>query len=761
MAERTKVFISYSRDSPEHAKRVLDLADALQYGGLEVILDQYVHPAPEEGWPRWMDKRIDEANFVLMVCTETYRRRVMEQEHGKGLGVRWEGNLIYNRIYYDKPSGSRFVPVLLEGGEPTHIPNPVQGHTYYPISHFDLSDEGFEGLYRHLTGQAPTPPSEIGAIQTLSPRPRWVPPDPRNRMLSLETRILSDVNTDKARYAPGDRVTIYVDLTNTTDSTITDGNVTLYCKYLGTLVNTLPAQTLTLVSGTSRTLTFTWTPPGMDFRGYSVEAWMRDPEGVILDNRNTAVDVSSDWTRFPRYGYLSGYPSQSNATSTNTVWHLKNYHISALQFYDWQYKHHRPLAGTVANPDASWTDLANRTIYRQTVLDMINAAHDYGMSAMNYNLIYGAWSDYTNDGVDYRWGLWLTSKGTDQYTLFMLADWASNIYLFNPADAGWQNYIFGRESDVFAAYRFDGWHVDSVGNPSDAVYTYTGDPVDVWETFRPFLNNAKARLNKAIVFNNVGGYGLFDTAANTTNDVVYVECWPKTGQDTYNDLKTLIDHCVEWSGGKGVVLAAYMNYERAKNPGEFNRSSVLLANAAIFASGATHLELGDGGYMLCSEYFPNHNLVPSPALKADLRNYYDFLVAYQNLLQGRFKNIGNLLWLSVPNSNDARPDTVWAFTKASGDDTQHMINLINLRGVNSPAWRDDNADYPAPVPQSDIIVKYYYGAGTVTSVRWASPDFQNGKMNDLPHTFGADGGGRYVQFMVPSLAYWDMIYITK
>ena len=134
MAERTKVFISYSHDSPEHAQRVLDLADALRHGGLEVILDQYVHPAPDEGWPHWMDTRIDEANFVLMVCTETYRRRVLGQEQpGKGLGVRSEGNLIYNRIYYDKPSGSRFIPVLFEGGEPAHIPNPVQGHTSYRL----------------------------------------------------------------------------------------------------------------------------------------------------------------------------------------------------------------------------------------------------------------------------------------------------------------------------------------------------------------------------------------------------------------------------------------------------------------------------------------------------------------------------------------------------------------------------------------------------------------------------------------------------
>jgi hypothetical protein len=187
MAERTRVFISYSHDSPEHERRVLDLADALRDGGLDVLLDQYVHPAPDEGWPRWMENRLDEANFVLMVCAETYRRRVMGKEQpGKGLGVRWEGNSIYNRIYNDPPSGSRFIPVLLERSEPAQTPTPVQGHTHYRIRQFDLSDPGYEGLYRHLTGQAPTPPREVGAISTLPPRPRSQPPDPRNRTKMLE-----------------------------------------------------------------------------------------------------------------------------------------------------------------------------------------------------------------------------------------------------------------------------------------------------------------------------------------------------------------------------------------------------------------------------------------------------------------------------------------------------------------------------------------------------------------------------------------------
>ena len=53
-----------------------------------------------------MERNLDAAKFVLMVCTETYRRRVRgEEEPGQGTGVRWEGTLIYNRIAYGEPGG--------------------------------------------------------------------------------------------------------------------------------------------------------------------------------------------------------------------------------------------------------------------------------------------------------------------------------------------------------------------------------------------------------------------------------------------------------------------------------------------------------------------------------------------------------------------------------------------------------------------------------------------------------------------------------
>jgi len=81
------LFISDSHDSREHQDGVRGLADRLRADGIDAWLDQYA-PNPAEGWPMWMEERIRTADFVLLVCTETYRRRVEgREEPGKGRGV--------------------------------------------------------------------------------------------------------------------------------------------------------------------------------------------------------------------------------------------------------------------------------------------------------------------------------------------------------------------------------------------------------------------------------------------------------------------------------------------------------------------------------------------------------------------------------------------------------------------------------------------------------------------------------------------------
>ncbi len=161
-----KVFISYSWDSPEHKQSVLALSDKLRKSGIDCNLDQY-ELAPPEGWPRWMERQIEQANFVLVICTAIYKRRCKgEEEPGRGNGVRWEGHLTSQDLFNAGALNHRFIPVLLESGKFEDIPKPLQGTTHY----FAHNDEGYENLYRHLTNQPANEKPALGKLRPLPPR---------------------------------------------------------------------------------------------------------------------------------------------------------------------------------------------------------------------------------------------------------------------------------------------------------------------------------------------------------------------------------------------------------------------------------------------------------------------------------------------------------------------------------------------------------------------------------------------------------------
>ena len=158
-----KVFISYSHDSQEHADCVLALSDQLRSDGINCILDQY-EMSPPEGWPNWMDQNIRDANFVLMICTEIYYRRIMHKEiTGKGLGVKWEGKLIYTHMYYDDTRNAKFIPVIFKPDDRKYIPDPLKDATYYCVD----SDQSYEDLYRILTNQPRVTKPKLGKLRKL------------------------------------------------------------------------------------------------------------------------------------------------------------------------------------------------------------------------------------------------------------------------------------------------------------------------------------------------------------------------------------------------------------------------------------------------------------------------------------------------------------------------------------------------------------------------------------------------------------------
>jgi hypothetical protein len=135
----TKVFISYSWDSEEHKEEVLRLANTLRNPwGIETDLDQYVrakHPyTPAQGWDIWMEKKIEWAEFALVVCTETYKRRFRgDEEPGIGRGVTWEGTIIRQTLYNEQLRDTKFIPVVFSAQDLDCVPIILNGHDKYII----------------------------------------------------------------------------------------------------------------------------------------------------------------------------------------------------------------------------------------------------------------------------------------------------------------------------------------------------------------------------------------------------------------------------------------------------------------------------------------------------------------------------------------------------------------------------------------------------------------------------------------------------
>lgn len=172
MEQNPKVFISYSHDSVTHGDEVLRFSNRLRSEGIDCSLDQY-EESPPEGWPRWMDAQIRNADFVLMVCSDLYRKKV-EGEVGTdvGLGVKWEGNLIYQYLYDSGAVNKRFVPVLFADGQIEHIPRAVRGSTHYRVS----NQVEYDRLYWRLRGQSKAVKPGLGTLRSLPERRRKTNP---------------------------------------------------------------------------------------------------------------------------------------------------------------------------------------------------------------------------------------------------------------------------------------------------------------------------------------------------------------------------------------------------------------------------------------------------------------------------------------------------------------------------------------------------------------------------------------------------------
>lgn len=506
--------------------------------------------------------------------------------------------------------------------------------------------------------------------------------------------------------------------------------------------------------------------PDADGRGYALEVEALDEQQNVLTSAFTAVDVSSSWTKFPRYGYVWDFTPSADAESKADE--MARYHLNGVQFYDWQYRHHRPLAADLSG----WRDWSGRWISGDTVRAYLRAAHDRGMACMAYNMIYAANETYLTDGsgVQADWRL-VRANGAD-FTCDMDAKLGpvGVLQYFNLLNPDWQNYIFAQENRVFEAFDFDGWHGDTIGE-NGPMRTADGGPLGydadgkpiylVKDGYTAFLNAAKAAIgDKYLAFNPVGAQGIENVNVSAV-DVLYTEFWPwdrnANGRlyDDYYTLHRAILGACEQSGGKSLIVAAYVNYRNPK--ATFNPAAVRMLDCVVFASGGSRIELGNGGNMLSDEYFPaDGKKRMDDGLRSAVGRLYDFLVAYENLLRDGQRPVSRTVRLeNLPVSTDGRSDTVWCFAKA--DSSTEIYHFLNLTGTDD-GWRDEEQTKKPPIAHENVKTRLYTDY-PVREVWLASPDGESPLPLPLEFQTGRDANGAYAEFTQPALEYWNLIFL--
>ena len=138
-----KVFISYSHDSIEHKKWVLDIATQLRSSGVDAVIDQW-DLRPGDDLAHFMETQVASADKVLMICTEKY---VEKANAGVG-GVGYE-KMIVTAGLLARIDSNKVIPIIRQAVG-NRLPTFLQTKLYLDFSHHDQFEFSFDELIRTL-----------------------------------------------------------------------------------------------------------------------------------------------------------------------------------------------------------------------------------------------------------------------------------------------------------------------------------------------------------------------------------------------------------------------------------------------------------------------------------------------------------------------------------------------------------------------------------------------------------------------------------
>lgn len=146
-----KVFISYAWEN-DLKTWVLEFATRLRSDGVNAILDQW-ETVPGDELPEFMEKSVRESDFVVFICTPTYKRK---SDRRKG-GVGYEGHIITGEIF-QKNNHRKFIPVLRKGKWATASPSWAISKLFIDFRGEPYSEASYQQLLNTLLGKSPAVP---------------------------------------------------------------------------------------------------------------------------------------------------------------------------------------------------------------------------------------------------------------------------------------------------------------------------------------------------------------------------------------------------------------------------------------------------------------------------------------------------------------------------------------------------------------------------------------------------------------------------
>ncbi|HSB94841.1 MAG TPA: toll/interleukin-1 receptor domain-containing protein, partial [Spongiibacteraceae bacterium] len=133
----------------------MDFATTLRNRGVDAVLDQW-DLKPGDDLPHFMEKQLEAANFVLMICSEKY---VEKANSGEG-GVGYEKMIITSNLLA-KIDSSKVIPIIRQNGT-NYRPTFLKTKLYINFSNDAENEYSFDDLLRTLLNAPLYEKPEIG-----------------------------------------------------------------------------------------------------------------------------------------------------------------------------------------------------------------------------------------------------------------------------------------------------------------------------------------------------------------------------------------------------------------------------------------------------------------------------------------------------------------------------------------------------------------------------------------------------------------------